>query len=92
MLGLFPSNIEIDFVKTSPPWSCTISGRTPDRYAIGDALGYRRRLGSGAKRGKNMADSKIVQILIVFAAVSLAASNVIGAERVMLAELFTATW
>ena len=39
-----------------------------------------------------MGDSKITRMLIVFAAVSLAASNVIGAERVMLAELFTATW
>lgn len=30
--------------------------------------------------------------MIILAAVSLAASSVIGAERVMVAELFTATW
>lgn len=32
------------------------------------------------------------RMIVVLAAVSLAASSVIGAERVMVAELFTATW
>jgi len=34
----------------------------------------------------------VFRMLVVLAAVSLAASSVIGAERVMVAELFTATW
>jgi len=36
--------------------------------------------------------SSVVRTLVVLAAVALAASSVIGAERVMIAELFTATW
>ncbi len=36
--------------------------------------------------------SSVLRTVMVLAAVSLAASSVIGAERVMVAELFTATW
>jgi len=36
--------------------------------------------------------TSVVRTLIVLAAVSLAASSAVGADRVMLAELFTATW
>lgn len=49
-------------------------------------------LRDGVEKERLMIDSRIMRIVIVFAAVALVASNVVGADRVMLAELFTATW
>lgn len=39
-----------------------------------------------------MKQSKVLRTLIALAAVSLAASSVIAAERVVVVEHFTATW
>lgn len=46
----------------------------------------------GNDREEFMMKTAIVRVVVILAAVSLAASSAVGAERVMLAELFTATW
>ena len=50
------------------------------------------RYGTEFKEEESMMKATVLRTVIVLAAVSLAASSAMGAERMMLNEQFTATW